>query len=246
MNTREWKENLLSVNERTLRLEIPGHSGAFDRRFADEQSMREFVHTVDLRMQQGQVLKSDVASYLSRVCWNGHDVVIKRYNHQGLWHSLRHTIKGSRARRSWLQARRLAALKIATPEPLGYINRYRGPLLWQSYYVARFVQGPLVDQFLRDRTVADAQKQRVNEQVLELLRVMASHGVSHGDMKHTNLLYNGTEIVLLDLDAMRIGGIGWLQRFRCRRDLKRYRRDLAGLRTTSTLSQGAKWHSAAS
>lgn len=224
----------------TLRLAVPGYRGTFDRRLAHEQSMAEFVRRVDTLMREGQVLKTDHASFVSRVLWNEQDIVVKRYNHRGLWHSLRHTIKGSRAKRNWRNARRLLSLKIATPEPLAYFEEYRGPLLWQSCFVARFVAGPQVHQVLRDETVADAQKQRINDQVLALLRVLAEHGISHGDMKHTNLIFDGTRIVLTDLDAMRIGGTGWLRRRRYQRDVERYLRDLSGLSTTSMPSQGSQ------
>jgi tRNA A-37 threonylcarbamoyl transferase component Bud32 len=210
----------------TIVLGMAGYRGIFDRRFAEETPADEFVRHVDTLMRQGHVLKSDSASFVSRVLWNGHDVVIKRYNHRSLWHSLRHTIKGSRAQRNWRNGHRLRSLKIATPEPLAYIEEYRGPLLWQSYFVARFVAGSQVQEILRDGTAAEAHKQRINDQVLMLLRVMAEHGISHGDMKHTNILYDGTGVVLTDLDAMRIGGIGCLRRRRYQRDVHRYLRDL--------------------
>lgn len=214
------------AGRRTLQLAISGYRGGFDRRFADEELMPQFVREVDALMQEGQVLKNDAASFVSRVLWNGQDAVIKRYNHRGLWHSFRHTLKGSRAKRNWRHAQRLLALKIATPEPLAYVDQYRGPLLWQSYFVARFVAGPQVHQILRDRSMAGEQKQRVHDQVLDLLRRMAEHGISHGDMKHTNILYDGTNVVITDLDGMRIGGTGWLRRRRYRRDVDRYLRDL--------------------
>ena len=218
--------DMLETGSRTIRFQMPGYRGVLDRRLAGEQSMPEFVQRLDVLMQEGQILKMDHASFVSRVLWNGQDAVVKRYNHRGLWHSLRHTIKGSRAKRNWLNAHRLVSLKIATPEPLAYVNQYRGPLLWQSYFIARFVQGSQVHEILRDQTVAEARKQRVNDQVLGLLRRMAEHGISHGDMKHTNILYDGTEVVLTDLDAMRIGGTGWLRRRRFQRDIDRYLRDL--------------------
>ncbi len=202
--------------------------------------MPQFVHAVDDLMRGGQVLKNDPASFVSRVLWNGQDAVVKRYNHRGLWHSFRHTLKGSRAKHNWRYAQQLLALRIATPEPLAYVDQYRGPLLWQSYFVARFVAGPQVHQILRDQSVAEEQKQQVHDQVLDLLRRMAEHGISHGDMKHTNILHDGTGVVITDLDGMRIGGVGWLRRRRYRRDVERYLRDLAGLRMTSRPSQGTR------
>jgi tRNA A-37 threonylcarbamoyl transferase component Bud32 len=226
MGTRERTWSGLKAGSRTLRLEIAGYRGVFDRQFVEEPSMLEFVRGVDALMQEGRVLKRDGTSFVSRVLWNGQDVVVKRYNHRGLWHSLRHTIKGSRARRNWRNAHRLVLLKIATPQPLAYVDQYRGPLLWQSYFVARFVPGRQVHEILRDQTVLESHKQQINGQVLDLLRLMAEHGVSHGDMKHTNILYDGTGVVLTDLDAMRIGGTGGLWRHRYRRDVNRYLQDL--------------------
>jgi len=220
---------------RILRLAISGYQGAFDRQFANEELMEQFLRRADTLMQEGQVLKNDHASFVSRVLWNGQDAVVKRYNHRSLWHSFRHTLKGSRAKRNWRHAQRLMSLAIATPEPLAYLDQYRGPLLWQSYFVARFVPGPQVHQILRDRNVAAEQKQQVHDQVLNLLRRMAEHGISHGDMKHTNILYDGTSVVLTDLDGMRIGGAGWLRRRRYRRDVERYLSDLAGLGITPRL-----------
>jgi tRNA A-37 threonylcarbamoyl transferase component Bud32 len=224
---------------RTLPLAVPGYRGVFNERFGGAELMRQFVRAVDILMQEGQVLKRDGTSFVSRVLWNGQDAVVKRYNHRGLWHSFRHTLKGSRAKRNWRNAQQLLSLQIATPEPLAYVDHYRGPLLWQSYFVARFVAGPQVHQILRDRSVAAEQKQRVHNQVLDLLCRMAEHGISHGDMKHTNILHDGTGVVLTDLDAMRIGGARWLRRRRYRRDVNRYRRDLADLRMTSRPSRGS-------
>ena len=214
------------ISSSTAVLASPGYAGVFDLQLVGPQPVEDFVRQLDALMRQGQVLKNDPSSLVSRVFWNGQDVVVKRYNHRGLWHSLRHTIKGSRAKRNWRSAQRLISLQITTPAPLAYVDQYRGLLLWQSYFVARFVPGPQVRQVFQDETVGAAQRQAVHDQVLKLLAVLAAHGISHGDMKHTNLLFDGRGIVLMDLDAMRIGGIPWLRRCRCRRDMNRYLRDL--------------------
>ena len=214
------------ISSSTAVLASPGYAGVFDLQLVGPQPVEDFVRRLDALMRQGQVLKNDPSSLVSRVFWNGQDVVVKRYNHRGLWHSLRHTIKGSRAKRNWRSAQRLISLQITTPAPLAYVDQYRGLLLWQSYFVARFVPGPQVRQVFQDETVGAAQRQAIHDQVLKLLAVLAAHGISHGDMKHTNLLFDGRGIVLMDLDAMRIGGIPWLRRCRYRRDVNRYLRDL--------------------
>jgi len=228
------------TGSQTWQLESAGYRGVFDRRFAGAQAMLEFVRTVDDAMRRGRVLKSDSASLVSRVLWNGQDAVVKRYNHRGWWHSFRHTLKGSRAKRNWGWAHRLLALQIATPEPLAYVDHYRGPLLWQSYFVARYVPGRCVHEILQDTAVPDAQKQALHERVLGLLGLLAAHGISHGDMKHTNILDDGTRLVLMDLDGMRVTRIGWLRRYRCRRDVERYLRDVEGPGPAATRSHGTR------
>jgi len=45
-------------------------------------------------------------------------------------------------------------------------------------------------------------------------------------MKHANILYDVTDIVLTDLDAMCTRNPDRLWRYRCRRDIDRYLRDL--------------------
>ena len=124
-------------------------------------------------MQAGRILKDGNTCYVSRFLWNGQDVVVKRYNHKGFWHSLRHTLKGSRARRNWLHAHRLLWIKISTPAPLAYIEEYAGPLLWRSYFITRFVSAPTLRRMFRDQQVPVSQKQQIHEAVLRTLHQMA-------------------------------------------------------------------------
>ena len=99
-------------------------------------------------MDVGQILKRGNTCYVSRIKLGGCDVVVKRYNHKGFIHSLRHTLKRSRASRSWLHAHRLQILKIAGPAPLAYIEHRRGMLVWKSYFVAEYIAGEKLDDFL--------------------------------------------------------------------------------------------------
>lgn len=216
----------LRTSSRTFRLHSRACIGVFDRRFADESTAQQFADVVDKLLDDGEVLKRGRTCSVSCVTWNSHDVVIKRYNHKGFWHSFRHTLKGSRARRNWINALRLSWTGIRTPEPLAYVDKFRGPLLWQSYFITRFVPGSQVHKLFRDEQATVLQKQEIHDKILKVLTLMSEHGISHGDMKHTNILYDGTDIVLTDLDAMCVHKLGWLGRWRCRRDVARYLRDL--------------------
>lgn len=223
---RKLVRRTLRTTSRTLRFREGRFLGVFEKSFLAESSAAQFCEALHALLREGEVLKDGNTCFVSRVRWRGHDLVIKRYNHKGFWHSLRHTIKGSRARRSWLNAHHLRWLRVPTPEPLAYIDQRRGPLLWQSYFVMHFVPGTPVSSLFRSEQTSSAQKQQIHEQVLSLLQRMAKHGISHGDMKHMNILFDGDQIILMDLDAMRAGRGGRMWRRRCRRDVDRYLRDL--------------------
>ncbi len=176
-----------------------------------------------------------------RTTWAGRDVVVKCYKHVSLFHSLRHTLKRSRARRSWLNAGKLLELGFRTPRPLAYIDEYRGPLLWRSFSVTAFAPGRRLDDLLADGHVPGGTKRRLVSQVLRLLDRLAAHGISHGDMKHTNILCAGPLVTLTDLDGMQVHRIRSVRRARHLRDIRRFLRGLspAGRTGYSVFSEGA-------
>lgn len=149
---------------------------------------------------------------MSRARWNGKDVAAKRYNHKGSIHSLRYTIKRSRARRGWLHGHRFRMLKIATPKPLAYIEQRRGPLVWKSYLIAEYIEGQKLYDFLRDSKTGQEQRSKVTGQVAELFDELRKYRVTHGDLKHTSILITENGPVLTDLDAVKVHRWNWTYR----------------------------------
>jgi tRNA A-37 threonylcarbamoyl transferase component Bud32 len=172
-------------------------------------------------MNEGRVLKDGNTSYVCRLRWNGRDIVVKRYNHKGLVHSLRHTIKGSRARRGWLYGHRLGMLNIPTPKPLAYIEQRRGPIVWTSYLATEYIEGKNLYNFLADDSVAEQQRSRAIKRIEELLDKLDKHRIAHGDLKHSNILITAGRPILTDLDAMKVHRWKWTYRIRQRKDLLR-------------------------
>jgi tRNA A-37 threonylcarbamoyl transferase component Bud32 len=176
----------------------------------------------------GDDIKTSHISDVFRTQWAGRDVVVKRYNHVSFVHSLRHSIKGSRARRSWRNGRRLLELGIPTPRPLAYIDEHRGLLLWRSYLVTEYVDGRRLSELLEDRDVPHGAKRRIISQVLRIIHRLSVHGINHGDMKHTNILCLGGTVVLTDLDSVETHEWEWLHRQRQAVDMARFLRDVGG------------------
>ena len=184
----------------------------------------DLIEQIEALTDAGQVIKGGDTCHVSRITWNGRDVVIKRYNHKGLIHSLRHTIKKSRARKAWLHAHHLEALDIATPKPLAYIEHHKGSLVWQSYLITEYVEGQVLYNSIRDETIAESQRLDAIRQVVELLDKLWGHHITHGDLKHTNLLMTQNGPVLTDLDGMLVHRHMLLYRNKRTKDMERFLR----------------------
>ena len=212
----------LRTSKRHLRIKSDRYVAVFERCFCKGAEPLDFVEQIDALMDEGRILKNGDTCYVSGITWNGREVVVKRYNHKGFIHSLRHTIKRTRARRGWLNGHRLGMLNIATPKPLAYIERRRGMLVWESYLVTECVKGQRLYDFLRDDNVPEQQRSEVAEAVTELLNKLGEYHISHGDLKHSNILLAEKGAVLTDLDGMKVCRWNWMYRVRRRKDLRRF------------------------
>jgi tRNA A-37 threonylcarbamoyl transferase component Bud32 len=192
------------------------------RDFLEQADGCRFVGVIDDLMEKGQILKRGKTCFVSRIDMAGKDIVVKRYNHRGIIHSIRHTIKKSRALHSWLRGHRLRMLNIATPRPLAYIERRKGILVWKSYIVTEYVEGQKLSDLTEDGSGNKGQRSSTVEQVRSLLDKLAKYLITHGDLKHSNILITDDGPVLTDLDAMKVHRFERTCKSRQRRDLARF------------------------
>ncbi|MHC4416952.1 MAG: lipopolysaccharide kinase InaA family protein [Planctomycetota bacterium] len=219
---RQGLKKSLRTSRRYVRIKDGEHVGVFDRSFCREAEALDFAARIDGLTEAGQILKDGGTCYVSRIAWNGKDVVVKRYNHKGFIHSLRHTIKGSRARRGWLHGHRLGMLNIATPRPLAFIEQRRGLLVWKSYLVTEYFEGRQLYDFLEDSDVSEQERSIVTEEVAKMFDKLAEHRVSFGDLKYSNILVTDDGPSVVDLDAVRVHKLDWLCRVRQARAIRRF------------------------
>jgi len=198
------------------------YRGMFDRAFYEESLMSQFIPNIDLLMDNGEILKNGDNTYVSRCSWSEKDIVVKRYNYRGFINSLRHMVKGSRARRCWGNAHRLLALNVATPKPIAYFEKRRSGILWKSYLVTEYVAGQNLHSFLRDNNVTEQQRSIIIGQVEELLDILGGYRITHGDLKHTNILITTNGPVLTDLDGMKVHRLSWMYKFRRQKDITNF------------------------
>mgnify|MGYP001118374938 CR=1 FL=1 len=212
----------LRTSRKYLKITNKKYSAVFEKSYCNKAEPLDFIGRLDALMDRGQILKDGNTCYVSRLSFSGKDVVVKRYNNKGFMHSLRHTIKRSRARRAWLHGHRLEMLNIATPKPLAYIEQRNGLLVEKSYLVTQYVEGQSLYDFLRDDSIARQQRSEVMQMIKTMLDKLAKHHITHGDLKHTNVLIAENGPVLTDLDSMMVHRWGLLYRNKRAKDMERF------------------------
>ncbi len=177
-----------------------------------------FLKQIETLTETGAVIKNDIATRVVRCTYNNWDIVIKRYNHQGLWHSFRYTIKGSRAKKCWRFGHMMMAVNIPCATPVGVIEERKYGLVWRSYILNAFVEGPNIKNYLHQADLPEYKKHEVMKKTHALTRQLVENNMIHNDLKHCNLLIHDDNPVLVDLDSM--------QKHHCRWILSLYKRKM--------------------
>lgn len=178
--------------------------GVFRKDFACDAAASDFPKRIDKLTENGEIIKDGGTSFVSHFEAMGRDIVVKRYNHKGIWHCIRHTVKGSRARKSWLNAHTLLMMDIQTPEPLGFVEIKKYGLIWKSYIITEYTPAQTLHDFLQNPDAAREDIQDIKTLLNRLLEKFAQSKIVHGDMKQSNILIRSGEIILTDLDAMKV------------------------------------------
>ena len=120
-------------------------------------------------------------------------VMVKAFGVQHWLRDLRDRRRGSKARRTWQAAAHLAARGAGTPRPIGYLERWEGTRLRESYYLAECQDGAVT---LRDallelfdgRPPLAAGFVRLLQCVADGARRMHDAGFLHNDFGNQNVL----------------------------------------------------------
>ena len=173
------------------------------------------------------------------VAGRGVPVMVKAFGAQSLLRDLRDRRRGSKARRTWQAAAHLAAHGAGTPPPIGYLERWEGVRLRESYYLAECQDGAttlreaLLELF-DERPPLAARFVQLLECVAAGARRMHDAGFLHNDLGNQNVLLRGAgpaawrDFMVVDLNRGRV---------RRSLDLHARGRDLSRLELPSDLQQ---------
>jgi tRNA A-37 threonylcarbamoyl transferase component Bud32 len=221
---RKKLKKLLRTGKKARRIKTADYVAVFGKSFYETIDPLDFMKKIDEIMANGHILKDGDTCFVSRVTFNKKDIVIKRYNYKGFIHSVRNTIKKSRAWRNWLHANRLRMLNINTPAPFAYIERRKGMLVINSYFITEYVHGQNYHFFLKDNSITQQQHAKVDGQIAELFKRLEMYRIIHGDLKHSNILIAKDGPVLIDLDAMHVHKCKFIYELRLAKDMNRFAR----------------------
>ena len=225
---RHSQKKCMRTSKRTLKLVTGDSVSVFERPFCDNINPHEFIEQIDDLMDNGDILKNSNTCYISRFDYNNKDIVVKRYNYKGPINLIRQNLQLSRARRNWLFANLLISVKIGTPEPFGFIEKKKGHLIWQSYYICEYTDAMNLYTFLANPNLTPAEREKMADRILDLMVQLGKRGLSHGDMKRSNVLISDEKLILIDLDSMKIHGIGLTCQMELAQDIKRLAKDKPG------------------
>ena len=142
--------------------------------------------------------------------------IVKAFGRQSRLNDLRDRRRGSKARRTWLAATHLARHGVGTPAPIGYLERWEGTRLAESYFLAVYLEGA---ESLREALITLFHERpdavlfmELLEQVAAGVRAMHAAGFVHNDLGNQNILLKPLgagrwgEFQVIDLNRGRIRG----------------------------------------
>ena len=145
------------------------------------------------------------------------EVVVKSFGRLSLIKDLRDRRRGSKARRTWLAARHLLEMRVGTPLPVGYVERWAGSRLLESYFIAHYERDAITLRDALQRLFASSSEitefNRLLDRVAREVRAMHDSGFVHLDLGPRNILIGDAakgsgDVTFIDLNRGRIRADG--------------------------------------
>lgn len=182
----------------------------------------DFSGNLNALLTPQSLLKNGNTCTVALVEMGGKKIVIKRYNIKSFWHGVNRALRKTRAAVSWANAHRLKILGIATAKPIALIEKKNfGLFNSKAYFLAEYIDAPDAAEFFAKNSNKTARAEAVHN-IVTLFYKLYLLQISHGDTKATNLKIQGSQPILIDLDAMRQHTFSWSAECAHVRDLRRF------------------------
>ena len=179
----------------------------------DYKNLEDFVRSLTLRFQKGEgIVIHKGRNELRKMEYGGQVYVVKSFHQPNLVNRFIYGIfRASKAKRSYLYAKRFLEIGVGTPQPVAWMDERIGLLFGKSFYVSCLSDCPYVYSDLFDRQIDYAEE--VLRAIGRTTAILHENGYAHKDYGRGNILFrkqdDGTvKIEIVDLNRMHIGRMG--------------------------------------
>lgn len=173
------------------------------QRTMNNPDFQQFLANPDylFTLETTQFLKRGCSSSVIKTTFDGKEYVVKRNNIKNGWHFLRRCFRRTRAAHSWLIAHKFALFNITTAKPIAFLDERRWGLRGKSYYITEYITGGGAGDYLQNIEQEEKKYSMIGKIIL-LLKGIMRIGITHGDLKITNILINSEEQpTIIDFDG---------------------------------------------
>lgn len=176
----------------------------------DYENLEDFVKSLPTRFQNGEgTVIHKGRNELRKMEYGGQIYVVKSFHRPNLVNRFIYGVfRASKAKRSYLYARRFLEIGVGTPQPVAWMDERVGLLFGRSYYVSCLSDCPYVYSDLFDRQIDYSEE--VVRAIGRTTAVLHENGYAHKDYGRGNILFQKQEddtikIEIVDLNRMHIG-----------------------------------------
>lgn len=221
----------LAGSKKVITMKTKNYNCYIDRAFfgdiKNQMGLNDFIDSLNRLIEDGQMIKTDRKTCVSVAKTGSSAIVIKRYNNIGFAYSIRQTLFQTRALKSWQFAHILLKIDIPTPRPLVCVEIKKNGLISQSYIITEFFNGENLHQYIVNHNPDDEHWQAIVLKIKTIIDKMGQSRITHGDLKHSNILLKQQAIAITDLDAMKIHKFPLFYKIKRTKDLQSFNNRLS-------------------
>jgi tRNA A-37 threonylcarbamoyl transferase component Bud32 len=182
-----------------------------DPRWKDHPGIRKFCRNIELRINDpaASVMKDDAAAKVAAVPFNERHLVIKQYNPKTWYKAAGRSVRKSKAKKTWENARYIRQSGIDTVAPVALIQDRIGCLTLRSFFVCEYVAGRDARSFFSDCSKNTDEFFKAAESVGDSLTACHARAIFLGDTKDTNIIVGTDRVCWVDLDAVTVSRLPW-------------------------------------
>ncbi len=171
-----------------------------------KNDFKEFLLNIKEYFQNNSQSIHKARNELKVISFNGIETVVKAFRVPNIINRFAYAyIRGSKAKKSYLNAMRLMELKVNTPEPIAYIEFYETSLLKESFFISVNEEYDFTLAHIRDDQ--PSYKDEVLKEFAKFSYTIHQKGVWHSDYSAGNVLVKKQDdsysFSLVDINRMK-------------------------------------------